>query len=70
VNRPEPLESAALFSQQQALSHCLENAGDWEALQTCLAQSELSRSEWNWEQWEPAMLETAWKIARKWKNGF
>lgn len=62
-----PIEDLALFEQQRILSNILENALDY---QGALNQSLLANSDWDIEHWNPAMLETAVAIARKWKNGW
>lgn len=65
-----PPEDSMLSEQQLQLSHILENAATLEAAQTQLRQSSLAHSDWNIENWQPYMLETALAIAQKWKNGF
>ncbi|MCE6992292.1 DUF692 family multinuclear iron-containing protein [Dyadobacter sp. CY323] len=65
-----PPEDLPLYNQQTELSYILENARDLTDARMRLESSALSNSEWNVEQWEPAMLDTAIAIAQKWKNGF
>lgn len=65
-----PLENHRLHNQQIELSTVLEKSINATQAQLQLAQSSLANSEWEVERWEPAMLETAISIARKWKNGF
>jgi len=64
------LESKELAQQQQVLSSILEQSTDYEQVVGALHNSELQHSDWQIEQWQPAMIETAWAIAQKWKNGF
>ncbi|NID11279.1 multinuclear nonheme iron-dependent oxidase [Fibrivirga algicola] len=67
---PVPLENHRLYTHQLELSAILETAVDVQQAKRRLAESSLANSEWEVERWEPAMLETAVAIARKWKNGF
>jgi uncharacterized protein (UPF0276 family) len=67
---PVPPEDPRLHAQQVALYTILETAADCPQAQTLLRASDLARSDWQVEQWEPAMLETALAIAQKWKDGF
>ncbi|GAB2773782.1 uncharacterized protein (UPF0276 family) [Hymenobacter luteus] len=68
---PQPgpaLEEPALHEQQQHLSRILETAPSVaEARQLLLASPLLASTDWNIEQWAPHMLETAVRIAQKWK---
>ncbi len=66
----EPIESEALYQQQQVLSYILEHVTTVEEAQKFLAASPLANTEWNTANWQPHMLETALKIAQKWKKGF
>jgi uncharacterized protein len=59
----------ALAAQQAELSHILETATGYEAAIHALRSSSLAQSEWLIEDWDPSMIETALKIAQKWKNG-
>jgi hypothetical protein len=70
VLAPVPPEDPQLHAQQVALYTILETAADCAQAQTLLRASDLARSDWHVEQWEPAMLETALAIAQKWKDGF
>jgi len=63
-------EDEDLYQQQLLLSDILENAASYEDAQRRLQQSALAHSDWNVEQWQPYMLETALAIAQKWKAGF
>jgi len=62
-----PVESEALHQQQFELSRILENAVDYHEAQQLLANSSLANTAWNSENWAPYMLETAMRIAQKWK---
>lgn len=64
---PEPVEDALLYAQQCALSDILETAADTAAAMSALEQSILARSDWQVERWDSGMLETALRIAQKWK---
>jgi uncharacterized protein (UPF0276 family) len=63
-------EDPVLHNQQLELSAILENAANYEAAQEMLSTSSLAVSDWNTENWSPYMLETALRIARKWKTGW
>jgi uncharacterized protein (UPF0276 family) len=65
-----PLEDAALFQQQRLLSDILETSASLPAVEEALQKSALADSAWGMPHWDLAMLETAWRIARKWKHGF
>ena len=65
-----PLEDETLHRQQRELSHILENAVDAATAQTLIRNSCLADTDWRVEHWDPAMLETAVRIARKWRRGF
>lgn len=62
------VEDLSLYDQQLELSAILETAGSYDGAMQLLAQSSLAHSDWRIEQWEPYMIETAVKIARKWKK--
>lgn len=66
----EPIENELLFQQQMQLSSILENAHSAEQARQLLRSSSLAQSEWEIEKWNISMLETAMKIAQKWKEGF
>ena len=65
-----PAEDPALYAQQLELSDILENAVDAKHADGLLRASTLAQSAWEVERWAPDMLETALRIAQKWKNGF
>ncbi|HMQ64298.1 MAG TPA: DUF692 family protein [Flavilitoribacter sp.] len=65
-----PLEDETLHRQQRELSHILENAADVATAENLLRHSGLAKTEWRIEDWDPAMLETAVRIAQKWRHGF
>jgi uncharacterized protein len=62
------IEDEILYEQQLQLSSILETSGSYEEAIHLLSQSSLAHSDWNIEQWEPYMIETAMKIAQKWKK--
>lgn len=64
------VESAHLAKQQADLTRILETADDHIMAKQMLDQSLLANSEWKIEGWDEYMLETAIRIAQKWKNGF
>ncbi|WP_315821987.1 DUF692 family multinuclear iron-containing protein [Paraflavitalea speifideaquila] len=64
------VEDELLYRQQLELSSILESAASYEEAKTLLQQSSLRQSSWQVENWDPAMLETAIRIAQKWKAGF
>ncbi|OIN58769.1 hypothetical protein BLX24_13835 [Arsenicibacter rosenii] len=66
----QPLEDETLAWQQQHLTTILETAGSAHEARQQLAASPLAHSDWGTERWQPAMLETALRIAQKWTNGF
>lgn len=61
-------EDESLYQQQLELSHILETAVSFDALMYALQNSSLAHSDWQIERWDPAMIETAAKIAQKWKK--
>ncbi len=65
-----PLEDASLHQQQQILSDILETSESLAAVQSAIRHSPLADTDWDIATWDPAMLETAWLIARKWRDGF
>ena len=67
---PNPIIDETLYAQQMELSDILENACSLQDAQNLLATSSLANSAWHIEQWDACMLETARKIAGKWKHGF
>src|SRR5258708_11328910 len=64
------IEDEILYEQQLQLSAILETATSYEEALGLLRQSSLSHSDWEIENWEPALLETAMRIAQKWKDGW
>lgn len=62
------VEDTILYQQQLELSAILESAVSYEEAMQLLERSSLARSDWRIEQWEPYMIETAVKIAQKWKK--
>ncbi len=68
-HRPGPVaEDAQLHAQQAQLAHILESASSVEEAQQQLHASALAATAWQLETWEPHMLETALRIAQKWKS--
>lgn len=65
-----PVEDLNLYAQQMQLSEILESSSDYDTVIDLLQKSSLSNTEWNIEKWDKSMIETAVKIARKWKEGF
>jgi len=64
------IEDNALYEEQRLLSHILETASDWQDARRKLESSILKNSAWHTEAWPDYMLETALRIAQKWKSGF
>lgn len=62
------IEDSRLYEQQLELSSILETAATYKEVVSLLEQSSLAHSDWEIEKWEPHMLETAVKIAQKWKK--
>jgi uncharacterized protein (UPF0276 family) len=65
-----PLVDPQLEHEQAILADILEQAADYQDARDQLLNSPLARSPWQVERWDPAMLETAVAIAKKWKLGF
>lgn len=63
-------ESLELYEQQLVLSSILEQAADTNEAHRLLMDSSLANSAWQIENWSPYMLETALRIAQKWKQGW
>jgi uncharacterized protein (UPF0276 family) len=63
-------EDEQLHRQQTELSQLLVRASDFTEAAALLARSSLAHSEWQIENWSPEMLETAVRIARKWRKGW
>ena len=66
----KPIQDAFLAKQQRQLSNILETATDYADAQRQLAVSNLANTDWDIENWQPYMLETAIQIAQKWRLGF
>lgn len=66
----KPIDDEILYAQQVELSEIVENCADVEDAILKLNQSTLANSAWRVEQWGDDMLDTAIKIAKKWKDGF
>lgn len=62
------VEDMTLYQQQLELSAILESSDSYAGAMYALKQSSLADSDWRIEQWEPYMIETAVKIAQKWKK--
>ena len=70
-NLADPFEDINLHQQQIALSNIFETAKDTHHAQELLLRSNLAKSTWQVEKWDPVMLETVLQIAKKWaKNRF
>lgn len=65
-----PLQDAVLYEEQRQLSRILETAADYREARNKLDSSILKNSAWHTEAWPDYMLETALRIAQKWKDGF
>ncbi|MNU84951.1 hypothetical protein D3C71_746820 [compost metagenome] len=63
-------ESFKLYQQQLELSSILEHSADYQEAIRLLGASSLAHSAWKTENWSPYMLETALRIAQKWKQGW
>jgi uncharacterized protein (UPF0276 family) len=61
-------EDPLLHQQQMVLSEILESAESCTAAVSRLKESILAGTAWRTEQWDPSMLETAIRIAQKWKR--
>jgi uncharacterized protein (UPF0276 family) len=66
--RAAVVEDPILYQQQLELSAILETAVSYEDAKNLLDRSSLAGSDWQIEDWEPVMIETAVKIAQKWKK--
>jgi hypothetical protein len=62
------VEDGNLYEQQIQLSAILETSASYGEAVRLLRQSSLAQSEWGIEQWQPSMIETAMRIAQKWKK--
>ncbi len=65
---PIPFESQQLAQEQMILSTILETSHNFEEVKTRLQGSNLAESDWKIEEWQDAMLETAFEICQKWKG--
>lgn len=63
-------EFLTLYQQQLDLSDILESASGYDEAVRLLHHSSLANSSWKIENWSPYMLETALRIAQKWKKGW
>lgn len=61
-------EDETLYQQQLELSSILESSPSYASAMHSLSTSSLAHSDWKIETWEPYMIETAIKIAQKWKK--
>lgn len=66
---PQPAADLNLHQQQATLSTILETTPTVEDAFAQLKTSPLHQSDWQVEKWTPYMLETAIRIAQKWKDG-
>jgi len=66
----KPLEDQLLYDQQMELSEILETSQNYNEVQMRLRSSKLANTAWEIENWEPAMVDTVFQIAQKWKHGF
>lgn len=64
------VQDAVLYEEQRRLSRILETASDCQDARQKLESSILKNSAWHTEAWPDYMLETALRIAQKWKDGF
>jgi uncharacterized protein (UPF0276 family) len=62
------VEDETLYQQQLELSFILESSVSYDDAIHLLNKSSLASSDWQIENWEPYMIETAVKIAQKWKK--
>jgi len=62
------IEDEILYHQQLELSFILESSASYEEAIHLLNESSLAHSAWQIEDWKPYMIETAIKIAQKWKK--
>lgn len=65
-----PPSDEKLYQQQLALSEILEGSENLGRARVQLADSPLAYTAWEIEKWDDDMLETARRIARKWKGGW
>jgi hypothetical protein len=65
-----PLQDENLHRLQTLLSEILEQSESLEEARAAISASALAGTGWEQDYADPAMLETARQIARKWKDGF
>lgn len=65
---PAVAEDEVLYAQQMQLSDILETAPSCQDALQALAASSLAATAWQIEDWDPGMVETARRIAQKWKK--
>ncbi len=70
ISFEKPLEDQLLHDQQTELSNILETSKNYREVQDRLESSILANTAWGVEKWEPVMIDTVFKIAQKWKQGF
>jgi len=63
-------ESKQLAAEQNVLTEILEQSVNFQEVKQNISNSILSNSDWKTEQWDDAMLETAFAISQKWQEGF
>ncbi|MGV3612560.1 MAG: DUF692 family multinuclear iron-containing protein [Fluviicola sp.] len=69
LKEPVP-QSLELYEQQLELSSILERSENTQEAFHLLRESSLANSDWQTERWSIYMLETALRIAQKWKTGW
>ena len=65
---PVAAEDEQLYAQQLQLSAILETSYSYKEAMQALHTSSLAGTEWQIERWDPSMVETARRIAQKWKR--
>ncbi len=65
---PAAVEDELLYAQQMQLSDILETAPSCKDALQALSASSLAATAWQIERWDPSMIETALRIAQKWKK--
>lgn len=69
ISSADIVEDEMLYQQQLELSFILESSTSYENALQLLNKSSLVNTAWQIEDWKPYMIETAIKIAQKWKKG-
>lgn len=64
----EAFDDLRLWEEQLTLSEILETSSDLADALARLDNSSLKKSDWSIENWRPEMVETARRIAQKWKK--